>query len=48
MISVRISYWTGATINVDGMMVSLMFPGEGEESWSLDNASALQFLDPGL
>lgn len=48
MISVRMSHWTGATISVDGMKVSLMLLRGDEESCSLDSASALQFLDPGL
>ncbi len=48
MISVSMSHCTGATIKVDEMMGSFESFCGGDESYSLDSASALPFLDPGL
>ncbi len=42
------SHCTGATIKVDEMMGSFESFCGGDESYSLDSASALPFLDPGL
>ncbi len=42
------SHRTGATIRVDEMMGSLEHFCVGDESYNLESASALPFLDPGL
>ncbi len=42
------SHRTGATIRVDEMMGSLVNLSVDDESYNLESASALPFLEPGL